>query len=513
MRALQLPTTTTQARSEPVAVSKTAVSSLPAPARASRQAGDSFAFNVRRLRGCYGHRPPSSSHERQRPTAVWLYVAVLQHPHRAMLTAPQDTFSSDFFNGSSTPLDNNGQSLLSDMENQSLADFFSNTDPFHLTDSQAFASTTEAKLSGTDFSDWSFITPATVHGVSATIPDQAQLHHGFHSDNMFAPHAQPMDHLGTTHDDLQAASTLFNNSQPSYMANRSQSFHAVPTDPHAIHHSLPNHTQDARPMVPTSHGLLNEQLAAFLPTHAADGTLDAQLAAQWAGSNAQQRHEVEFGPTLHQPSLKRTYTFGTDDSFSNPSGFSAPHNETEEQVTRRLMRDMRHSQAFIPAVVDPNAPDVIGHARAPPGAEETSEDESEETSSADDDQPTKKRKKSVQIKKEPVRRTAPGTRVGKTKKASAAEESKKKRASAAAQKLQRENLSEEQKRSNHILSEQKRRNLIKRGFDDLHDLVPEIRNGGLSKSSVLTEAANFLDKLIEDNNSLLKLMGGAPADG
>jgi hypothetical protein len=77
-------------------------------------------------------------------------------------------------------------------------------------------------------------------------------------------------------------------------------------------------------------------------------------------------------------------------------------------------------------------------------------------------------------------------------------------------KPQRENLSEEQKRSNHILSEQKRRNLIKRGFDDLHDLVPEIRNGGLSKSGVLTEAANFLQLLIDDNKRYSKLLG---ADG
>jgi hypothetical protein len=425
---------------------------------------------------------------------------------------PLDTFSSDFFNGSTTPLDNNGQSLLSDMENQSLADFFSNTDPFHLPDSQPFASTTEAKLSGDDFNNWNFITPATVHGVSATIPDQAQLHHGFHNDNLFAPHPphpQQMDHMGTTHDDLQAASTLFNNTQPSYLSNRSHSFHDLPTsssNSRPIHPAPPSHAQDTALMIATSHGLLHEQLAALLPNHAAEGTLDAQLAAQWAGANVPQRPAAEY-----PPSLKRTYTFGTDDSFSHPAPFATP--ETEQQTTRRLMRDMRHSQTFIPVVADPNISEATGHVRLPPRTEDASEDETDETSSADDDQPGKKRKKSIQIKKESIRKTAPGTRVGKNRKASAADDSKKKRASAAAQKLQRENLSEEQKRSNHILSEQKRRNLIKRGFDDLHDLVPEIRNGGLSKSSVLTEAANFLDKLIEDNNSLLKLMGGASADG
>lgn len=402
------------------------------------------------------------------------------------------------------------------MEGQSLADFFSNTDPFNLSDSQAFGSTADAKLAGDDFSDWNFMAPPTVHQVSATIPDQAQLHHGFHSDNMFAAHPQHLDHLGTTHDDLQAASTLFNNSQqPAFMTNRSHSYHDISASnhnphshshshPHPHHHSisLPNHTHESRPLVATSQGLLNEQLAALLPNHGAAGTLDATLAAQWAqGSPAQQRHESEFGPTLHRPTLKRTYTFGTDDSFSNPAAFSAPHNETEEQVTRRLMRDMGGA-----AFISPSHPTEATH---PTAADNASEESSEETSSADDDQPAKKRTKGAQAKKESIRKTAPGTRVSKpSKKPSIAEDSKKKRMSAAAQKLQRENLSEEQKRSNHILSEQKRRNLIKRGFDDLHDLVPEIRNGGLSKSSVLMEAANFLDKLIEDNKSLLKLVSG-----
>ncbi|KAJ4985385.1 BHLH family transcription factor [Stagonosporopsis vannaccii] len=419
------------------------------------------------------------------------------------------TFSSDFFHGSSTPLDTHGQSLLSDMEGQSLADFFSNTDPFSLSDAQPFGAPADTKLAGNDFSDWNFMAPATVHQVSATIPDQAQLHHGFPGDSMFATQPLQLDHMATTHDDLQAASTLFNNSQqPAYLANRSHSFHDMSSSSsnhnahnthHPHHHSMSSHTHNGRPMVATSQGLLNEQLAALLPNHAAAGTLDAQLAAQWAGSDAHHRVQEEFG--LHRPSLKRTYTFGTDNSFSNPTGFTAPHNETEDQITRRLMRDMEHSQAFIPTIQ--HTTDTKPLAPASP----TSSDSTSSPSSGDEDQPTKKRKKSTQIKKEVIRKTAPGGRVSKSKKPSEAD-SKKKRVSAAAQKLQRENLSEEQKRNNHILSEQKRRNLIKRGFDDLHDLVPEIRNGGLSKSSVLMEAANFLDKLIQDNNELARLVSG-----
>ncbi|KAJ6260211.1 hypothetical protein Dda_4435 [Drechslerella dactyloides] len=75
----------------------------------------------------------------------------------------------------------------------------------------------------------------------------------------------------------------------------------------------------------------------------------------------------------------------------------------------------------------------------------------------------------------------------------------------------RENLSEAQKRENHIQSEQKRRNLIREGFDDLCNLVPELRGGGYSKSAILIHAANFLEQLEEGNKTLqtrIKQLGG-----
>jgi hypothetical protein len=66
----------------------------------------------------------------------------------------------------------------------------------------------------------------------------------------------------------------------------------------------------------------------------------------------------------------------------------------------------------------------------------------------------------------------------------------------------RENLSEEQKRENHIRSEQKRRTLIKEGFDDLCELVPGLRGGGFSKSTMLGMAAEWLDDLLKVNDQL-----------
>ncbi|OJD17223.1 hypothetical protein AJ78_02660 [Emergomyces pasteurianus Ep9510] len=76
------------------------------------------------------------------------------------------------------------------------------------------------------------------------------------------------------------------------------------------------------------------------------------------------------------------------------------------------------------------------------------------------------------------------------------------RKSKAAQGKMRENLTEEQKRTNHILSEQKRRNLIKQGFDDLCALVPELHGGGFSKSTMLIQAAEWLEDLLRGNDVL-----------
>ncbi|KAF1916872.1 hypothetical protein BDU57DRAFT_529842 [Ampelomyces quisqualis] len=414
------------------------------------------------------------------------------------------TFSGSYFDHD---LDAS-HALLTDIESQNLADFFTNTDPF-LTDSHSLPPTSDTKNANTndDFSDWAnFITPATVHSVSTTIPDQAHLHNGFFNEHTYTQpqpqsHLQPqppLSHLGNTHDDIQAASTLFHNSQSSYTNNGSQSFHGLPTqDQPSISNNASAVDHSGKPHRITPHGLINEQLAALLPNHNEEGTLDAQFAAQWAGTNAIAMHEHE----IERPNLKRSYTFGTDDSFNNPTGYSGPHGQDmTDQVTRRLMRDMRHSQQALQTV------STNGTIKSEGYPADASDDEHSEEASTDEDEdekPSKKRRKGKPGKDS----TRKGARNGKSRKASSAEENGKKKR-AAAQKLQRENLTEEQKRSNHILSEQKRRNLIKRGFDDLHDLVPEIRNGGLSKSSVLTEAANFLEKVIEENKKFRQIMGG-----
>lgn len=69
--------------------------------------------------------------------------------------------------------------------------------------------------------------------------------------------------------------------------------------------------------------------------------------------------------------------------------------------------------------------------------------------------------------------------------------------------MAREHLTEDQKRKNHIKSEQKQRMLIKKGFMDLNELVPELRGEEWPrKSAVLTMAADWLEEPLRRNEGL-----------
>ena len=70
-------------------------------------------------------------------------------------------------------------------------------------------------------------------------------------------------------------------------------------------------------------------------------------------------------------------------------------------------------------------------------------------------------------------------------------------------KRQREKLTIEQKRRNHIRHEKKRRALIKDGFNDLTELIPELRGRTLSRSTILFKAADWLENLIQENEALV----------
>ncbi len=138
--------------------------------------------------------------------------------------------------------------------------------------------------------------------------------------------------------------------------------------------------------------------------------------------------------------------------------------------------------------------------------EDEEDDEEEQDADADDAQSTGSRSSPARspassVRKGPIgrsRRNVPKKAYTESSAASAGGPSISKREP----KGQRKKLTIEQKRSNHIRHEKKRRGLIRDGFNDLTELVPELRGGTWSRSRILFKAVEFLKTLLEKNEAL-----------
>ena len=53
----------------------------------------------------------------------------------------------------------------------------------------------------------------------------------------------------------------------------------------------------------------------------------------------------------------------------------------------------------------------------------------------------------------------------------------------------------------------KRRNLMKGCFHELQILVPKLRRDGITKKNMLIETAKFLEKLLDGNEALKRVVG------
>ncbi|KAF5700980.1 hypothetical protein FMUND_14133 [Fusarium mundagurra] len=207
------------------------------------------------------------------------------------------------------------------------------------------------------------------------------------------------------------------------------------------------------------------------------------------------------------------YQWGSDANFNRIQGYTPnSEKETAESLTKEQLKVL---ECFEPSKsADNTRPSSPLHTKGPlPHSRLT-----ELTKVQEADTPPRKRRKSRNNKDtpdeeaqeetvtpKPVRRRKPkAERAGSSTSAVADDVAGGKRRKSAANnsKVSRENLSEEQKRENHIKSEQKRRTLIKEGFDDLCDLVPGLRGGGFSKSTMLAMAAEWLEDLLKGNEAL-----------
>ena len=246
--------------------------------------------------------------------------------------------------------------------------------------------------------------------------------------------------------------------------------------------------------------------------------------------------DMFYGNNTHQ-SVRQVNTskaadlrWGSDASFFDHGFVAPPNQETVEEVTKTMLNKMECLEPQTSAAnTRPSSPKIQRRKRPPnevdgdahiPGQNGRRLGEEENVlEGSSESRPRKRRKGKVKLEMKhegndgqlveavqrhiKVRRPSSG-RDSRAKLQVSLEESQTKRARSQSgeQKSGRENLTDEQKRSNHILSEQKRRNLIKQGFDDLCDLVPDLRGGGFSKSAMLTQAAGWLEDLIQGNERL-----------
>ncbi|KAF4776037.1 BHLH family transcription factor [Colletotrichum scovillei] len=203
--------------------------------------------------------------------------------------------------------------------------------------------------------------------------------------------------------------------------------------------------------------------------------------------------------------------WGSDARFNRSNSFVPDPKETYDALSRgqlRYMECLEPSQSTDNTrPPSPNGEHAIGKGHSRKSSEVLKKEE-------DADAPPRKRRKSRSTKEEVdeddeengTAMKAARKRKTKTEPTSATPPAEngtgRRRKSGTGAKPARENLTDAQKRENHIKSEQKRRTLIKEGFDDLCELVPGLKGGGFSKSTMLTMAAEWLEEIMKGNDEL-----------
>ncbi|OTB05407.1 hypothetical protein M426DRAFT_10729 [Hypoxylon sp. CI-4A] len=233
-----------------------------------------------------------------------------------------------------------------------------------------------------------------------------------------------------------------------------------------------------------------------------------------------------FGDTQGPMSQRRPETaelqWGSDSGFARAQGYIPPAHESSEQLEQRRLGALRvfHISESAATTRPPspitNAESVLnprrdghvnGHVKeeldteAPPAKRRKSksktksetEEEVEDLTTIPPKAVARKRKSKPDLKGTPDPSTVQDT------------PGKRRKSTLSSNKQPRENLTDAQKRENHIKSEQKRRGQIKEGFDDLCEIIPNLKGGGYSKSTMLSIAGEWLETLLNGNKELEQL--------
>jgi hypothetical protein len=250
--------------------------------------------------------------------------------------------------------------------------------------------------------------------------------------------------------------------------------------------------------------------------------------------------ELMFGPAAGNgrphpkgPPKDADIHWGSDAGFGGGQGFIAPPGQVSiEAIEQKLIHVVEHIETKVSTATStgPNSPVAMRYIEPPRRHPEQALNGYGRGHREDDDdsRPRKRRKNKTKdddddededdiASKAPRKRKSKHVDPPSSSTQSPPPPKRRKSGASSATKPARENLTEDQKRENHIKSEQKRRTLIKEGFDDLNELVPDLRGGGHSKSVVLVMAADWLEDLIEGNKvlraRLQKLEEGVESNG
>lgn len=313
----------------------------------------------------------------------------------------------------------------------------------------------------------------------------------------------PMDRLPTTSADVLEAATLLQNSH-NRPHNTSNGYATQDLSMSMAPHHTTQSTQGIMPY--------NEPRLRPAPPKQDDfgDTYYAELMFGPAAGNGR--------PTPKGPPKNADIHWGSDAGFGSGQGFIAPPGQVSiEQIEQKLIHVVEcvEAKGSTAASTGPNSPVAVRYAEPPRRQSEQVLNGHEHGEYEDDSRSRKRRKNKMKedddeddedsiAAKGPRKRKAkcPAPPPSSVTAQSAQPSKRRKSGASSATKPHRENLTEDQKRENHIKSEQKRRTLIKEGFDDLNELVPDLRGGGHSKSVVLVMAADWLEDLIEGNKVL-----------
>ncbi|PGH23463.1 hypothetical protein AJ80_02416 [Polytolypa hystricis UAMH7299] len=391
-----------------------------------------------------------------------------------------------------------GPALLDDLESSMLDSFFTTMNESHFDSNDFWLGMDDKQGSAFNF-EWPEELPPTFEGSTTSLPSFLPTQ-GIPQEEVIPNKGGPF-----SSDVLAAASMLYQNgavaNEP--MSNFTNQFGGqtfagnYAESPRTKRARLAPNPDPRAPALGLSHrrnpNLLNRGL------HSTNMYFDAGVQASL---DDQSSRKVE---PLH---------WGSDAGFSSQRYEAPPDHPTEEDRTQSLLHNLQcferqasaaNTRPSSPVLRNPEQrqPEWMSSANAPDGKSLINN-----TASVAEEQARAKKRRKI---KNPVKQEnmetdrldgASNSQPTKDRRPSSTQDGPSRKTKSTLGKPPRENLTEEQKRTNHILSEQKRRNLIKQGFEDLCSLVPELNGGGYSKSTMLGQAADWLEDLLRGNEAL-----------